>query len=162
MWRWSKEPRRISVVEGRAAASLARALMIVVCFIYNNETQGNRFCQSLPKHFFHLCFGVRRVRAPKRNRSSIPCDSHGTGPLEQRAVSEGDEGAAISSDPCAAGPVFSCAYCKRACALSLIMAVNSLCNNPLRVSRQKLARGSDAAALRLVPQQGVTLVIKGS
>src|ERR1039458_1935386 len=40
MRRWSKEPRRISGVEGSAAASLARALTTVSCFIYNNETKG--------------------------------------------------------------------------------------------------------------------------
>src|SRR6266702_1465555 len=36
MRRWSKEPRRMSVVEGREVASLARALS--VCFIYQYET----------------------------------------------------------------------------------------------------------------------------
>jgi hypothetical protein len=41
MRRRSKEPRRISVVEGREAASLARALITDSRFIYNiynNET----------------------------------------------------------------------------------------------------------------------------
>src|ERR1700734_644638 len=46
MVRWSKEPRRISVVEGRVAASLARDLRTVSCFIYNNETTKSRFCQA--------------------------------------------------------------------------------------------------------------------
>src|SRR6266436_7186021 len=36
MRRWSKEPRRMSVVERRQVASLARALSI--CFIYQYET----------------------------------------------------------------------------------------------------------------------------
>src|SRR5271169_651146 len=63
MRRWSKEPRRIWVVEGRAAASLVRALRIVCCFIYNNETTEDRFCQYLPEHLFHICFGVSRVGA---------------------------------------------------------------------------------------------------
>src|SRR5215472_1879216 len=38
MVRWSKEPRRISVVEGSEAASLARASGIRVFFILINET----------------------------------------------------------------------------------------------------------------------------
>src|SRR6266568_1009900 len=56
MRRRSKEPRRISVVDGRAAASLARALMMVSCFIYNNETTKPWFRQSIPEHLFHNCF----------------------------------------------------------------------------------------------------------
>src|SRR5882724_12361173 len=56
MRRRSKDPRRISVVEGRAAATFARALMIVSCFIYNNETIKNLFRQSLPEHLFQNCF----------------------------------------------------------------------------------------------------------
>src|SRR5882757_963603 len=55
MRRRSKEPRRISVVEGSAAASLARVLMIVSCFIYKNETTKPSSSQPLPEHFFHLC-----------------------------------------------------------------------------------------------------------
>src|SRR5881628_2492490 len=39
MRRWSKEPRRMSVVEGSAEASLARAWRVLsVCFIYIHET----------------------------------------------------------------------------------------------------------------------------
>src|ERR1035438_9278783 len=63
MRRWSREPRRMSVVEGRAAESLARALRIVSCFIYNDETIKRRFCQSLPEHLFQICFGVRQAWA---------------------------------------------------------------------------------------------------
>src|ERR1039457_6757652 len=55
MRRRSKEPRRISVVEGKAAASLARASMTVSCFIYNDETPTRGFCQSLPQHLFQNC-----------------------------------------------------------------------------------------------------------
>src|ERR1700683_5616615 len=50
MVRWSKEPRRISVVEGRAAASLARVFRIVSCFTYNNETTKELSCQALNEH----------------------------------------------------------------------------------------------------------------
>src|SRR5580700_7899052 len=74
MRRWSKEPRRISVVEGRAAASLARFLIIVSCFIYNDETLKRRLCQALPEHLFQICFG--RAVSPK----SFPANSHATGP----------------------------------------------------------------------------------
>src|SRR5258707_15333765 len=52
MRRRSKEPRRISVVEGRAPASLARVLTTVSCFIYNNETTKRGFGQSLLEHLF--------------------------------------------------------------------------------------------------------------
>ena len=38
MRRCSKEPRRISVVEGSLAASWVRALRIALCFILINET----------------------------------------------------------------------------------------------------------------------------
>src|ERR1700682_4762390 len=54
--RRSKEPRRISVVEGRAAASLARDLTTASCFIYNNETIKYLFRQSLPEHLLQNCF----------------------------------------------------------------------------------------------------------
>src|SRR5580704_4668835 len=50
MVRWSKEPRRISVVEGRAAANLARAFKVVCCFTYNNETTGSYACQAPNEH----------------------------------------------------------------------------------------------------------------
>jgi hypothetical protein len=47
--KWSKEPRRISVVEGREAASLARASGISSFFILINETTESRLCQSLAR-----------------------------------------------------------------------------------------------------------------
>src|SRR5215469_3330361 len=43
MRRWSKEPRRISVTGGRAAASLARASGMSLCFILSTETHGPLF-----------------------------------------------------------------------------------------------------------------------
>src|SRR6058998_3371027 len=44
MRRWSKEPRRMSVVEGRTAASLARAVRaLLLCFIYIYETTKGSF-----------------------------------------------------------------------------------------------------------------------
>ena len=58
MWRRSKEPRRISEVEGRALANLARVLMIASCFIYNNETTKPSFRQSLPEHLFPKLFCI--------------------------------------------------------------------------------------------------------
>ena len=38
------------MVEGRAAASLARVFRIVSCFIYNNETTKELSCQALNEH----------------------------------------------------------------------------------------------------------------
>src|SRR5271169_5858193 len=78
MRRWSKEPRRISIVEGRAAASLARALMIFTCFIYKNETTKRRLCQDLSEHLFHFLFRRQACAGPHEIvRSPTPCDSHG-------------------------------------------------------------------------------------
>src|SRR6266571_9015121 len=54
MRRWSKEPRRMSVVEGRAAASLARVLS--VRFIYIHETTKRWSCQEFFKHFYEILF----------------------------------------------------------------------------------------------------------
>src|ERR1035441_4801199 len=56
----AREPRRISVVEGRAAASLARVRMSVSCFIYNDETLKRCSCQSLPQHLFQICRSEER------------------------------------------------------------------------------------------------------
>src|SRR5947209_3197695 len=72
MRRWRKEPRRISVVEGREVASLARVLS--VCFIYQYETikRGvvSRAFQTFLQYFVLFDFGARlplhRVR-PGRN-----------------------------------------------------------------------------------------------
>src|SRR6266699_1730122 len=83
MRRWSKEPRRISVVEGRAAASLARALTIVSCFIYKNETTKGRFCQYLPEHFFSnlVC---------KKPRWALPrATDGGAGAMANAAMEQG-------------------------------------------------------------------------
>src|SRR6266852_1180346 len=52
MRRWSKEPRRMSLVEGREVASLARALS--VCFIYQYETINRGPCQEFFKHFYEI------------------------------------------------------------------------------------------------------------
>src|SRR5205807_10089267 len=72
MRRRSKEPRRISVVEGRAAASLARVLTTVFCFIYKNETTKRRPGQPLPEHFFHICsWASGKGSGLHRNRSFI-------------------------------------------------------------------------------------------
>src|ERR1022692_216141 len=48
MRRWSKEPRRIWVVAGRAAASLVRAAGMATCFTLTNETHGGYSCQGPP------------------------------------------------------------------------------------------------------------------
>ena len=74
MVRWSKEPRRISVVEGRVAASLARDLRTVSCFIYNNETIKSRFCQA-PCGHGRVNFPYAAKRGPAGGRGS---DGHGT------------------------------------------------------------------------------------
>src|SRR5450755_4271708 len=62
MRRRSKEPRRISVVEGRAAASLARALMTVLCFIYTNETQSTGLVNPSRNIYFKFVLHERRQR----------------------------------------------------------------------------------------------------
>src|SRR6266704_2250359 len=49
MRRWSKEPRRMSVVEGREVASLARVLS--VRFIYIHETTKRWSCQEFFQTF---------------------------------------------------------------------------------------------------------------
>src|SRR6266566_6098513 len=57
MRRWSKEPRRMSVVEGRVVASLARAARALsVCFIYQYETINRGPCQEFFKHFYKILF----------------------------------------------------------------------------------------------------------
>src|SRR5438552_3208416 len=105
MQRWSKEPRRISAVEGRAAASLVRVLMIVSCFIYNDETINARFCQFLPEHLFQFCFGVAGCSShPKKAwLKSTPVIAHD---LDQSARSKCGRGSDISSDACDVGAVF--------------------------------------------------------
>src|ERR1700730_2640362 len=92
MRRWSKEPRRISVVEGRAPASLVRALRRASCFIYKNETIERRFCQSLSEHLFHFLFFLRRSRLSPKSRRSV---SHILGPA---CASERREKSAPSSE----------------------------------------------------------------
>src|ERR1035438_4663478 len=67
MQRRSKEPRRISVVEGRVAATLPRALTIVSVRIYKNETTNSGTSQYLPEHLFsNLVYKARtRVALPR-------------------------------------------------------------------------------------------------
>src|SRR5437879_210057 len=88
MRRWSKEPRRISVVEGRAAASLARALTTDVCFIYKNETLKHRFCQYLLQHLF------------QNSQSGLPNPPDEMGPLGPRRARTGRQ---PSDDECGNG-----------------------------------------------------------
>src|SRR5713226_3008762 len=71
MRRWSKEPRRMSVVEGRVegrvVASLARVLS--VRFIYIHETTKRWLCQEFFKHFYEILFcSIRRPIATHRPR----------------------------------------------------------------------------------------------
>jgi hypothetical protein len=42
------------VVEGRAAASLARALMMVSCFLYNNETHSAGLVNPFRNIYFNF------------------------------------------------------------------------------------------------------------
>src|SRR5258708_5707645 len=59
MRRWSKEPRRMSVVEGREVASLARALS--VCFIYQYETIKQRVVSRVFQTFLRdFVFSISR------------------------------------------------------------------------------------------------------
>src|ERR1700674_2112447 len=149
MRRWSKEPRRISVVEGRATASLARALRMLSCFIYKNETTKHGLCQDLSEHLFHFLFG-RQARAGPHEivRSPTPCDSHGK-PLEQRRWERGERTALSIGLPAQSRPEartllrassrFAPGYGKLAFDSTLMIAVKLLNNKGFRVSRQKLA-----------------------
>src|SRR5216684_4163327 len=58
MRRWSKEPRRMSEVEGSEAASLARASRVLFeCFIYIYETIKRGFdVKSFPNIVTRFCF----------------------------------------------------------------------------------------------------------
>src|SRR6266849_349626 len=57
MRRWSREPRRMSVVEGRGAASLVRASRVLsVRFIYIHETLQGRSVSRVFKHFYEILF----------------------------------------------------------------------------------------------------------
>src|SRR6266567_3161405 len=59
MRRWSKEPRRMSVVEGREVASLARVLS--VCFIYQYETIKQRAVSRVFQTFLRdVVFSISR------------------------------------------------------------------------------------------------------
>src|SRR2546426_11094673 len=59
MRRWSKEPRRMSVVEGRVVASLARVLS--VRFIYIHETTKRWSCQEFFQTFLRdFVFSISR------------------------------------------------------------------------------------------------------
>src|SRR6266567_1858843 len=63
MRRWSKEPRRMSVVEGREVASLARVLS--VCFIYKDETiKTEGRVKSFSNIFTRCCFFDLEARLP--------------------------------------------------------------------------------------------------
>src|SRR6266852_2038850 len=81
MRRWSKEPRRMSVVEGSAAASLTRAARVLsVCFIYIYETIKESPCQELFEHFYQILFfglGARLPRTDPRpvRTMTLPCPS---------------------------------------------------------------------------------------
>src|SRR5258708_20372810 len=70
MRRWSSEPRRMSVVEGRVTASLVRTSRVLsVCFIYTHETLKARSVSRIFKHFYEILsfrFGARLPRTPPR------------------------------------------------------------------------------------------------
>src|SRR5258708_38575429 len=79
MRRWSKEPRRMSVVEGRQVASLARALSI--CFIYQYETikqrDVSRVFQTFLRDFVFLisrpdCRPTESVRDGRMTLAYLP------------------------------------------------------------------------------------------
>src|SRR6266545_1175696 len=80
MRRWSREPRRMSVVEGREAASLARAGRVLsVCFIYIHETPDRGFVsrvfQTFLQDFVFFDFvPQRRARRPHLlERMTLAC-----------------------------------------------------------------------------------------
>src|SRR6266849_5439578 len=65
MRRWSKEPRRMSVVKGRVVVSLARASRVLsLCLIYIHETIKDGLCQALFKHFMRFCLFDLDTRLP--------------------------------------------------------------------------------------------------
>ena len=66
MRRRSKEPRRISVVEGRAAASLAREARTLSCFILINETTEAPLVSRPLEHYYQILF--LRIRGPSPSR----------------------------------------------------------------------------------------------
>src|SRR5713226_2444401 len=82
MRRWSKEPRRMSVVEGSAAASLARgSLVLSLCFIYIHETTKAGPCQGPSKHFYKiLFFSIRRPITAHRARPERTDDARLSAP----------------------------------------------------------------------------------
>src|SRR2546425_4890098 len=60
MRRWSKEPRRMSVVKGRVEVSLARASRVLSLFlIYIHETIKDGLCQDFSKQFYEILFFYR-------------------------------------------------------------------------------------------------------
>src|SRR5712692_4598217 len=76
MRRWSREPRRKSVVEGSLVASLARAARVLsVCFIYIHETIKEGPCQEFSKHFYEILFcSIRRPIAAHRSLRPVGKD----------------------------------------------------------------------------------------
>src|SRR6266567_8226087 len=63
MRRWSKEPRRMSVVEGREVASLARVLSVCVIYKYETiKTEGR--VKSFSNIFTRCCFFDLEARLP--------------------------------------------------------------------------------------------------
>jgi len=74
MKRWIKEPRTISGVNGKAAASLEHLRRIACCFIYTDEIITHTCCQVFWDNFFEICsqcsrtgvLGQEQPREPSR------------------------------------------------------------------------------------------------
>src|SRR3989441_12969044 len=75
MRRWSKEPRRMSVVKGRVEVSLARASRVLSLFlIYIHETIKDGLCQDFSKQFYEILFFYWNTRLPVQRASTDRTD----------------------------------------------------------------------------------------
>jgi hypothetical protein len=112
------------VVEGRAAASLARVFRIVFCFTYNNETQKELSCQAPNEHD-----GVKSNRRPGGFALLFGRSDPETTPKSRRlegvAFTRNKLKPSASASTCQPDATGACKHNK----------LNGLC-----ISRQKLAR----------------------
>src|SRR5439155_26303469 len=105
MRRWSKEPRRMSVVEGRVVASLARALS--VRFIYIHETARRWPCQEFSKHFEEILFFRFGARLPAHRVRPGRNDDARLSAVARQKIRGSRQGAKNAKNP----PRFPCVPC---------------------------------------------------
>src|SRR5947199_641483 len=105
MRRWSKEPRRMSVVEGRVVASLARALS--VRFIYIHETTRRMVVSRVFQTFLRdFVFSIRGPIAAHRVRPGRNDDARLSAVARQK-IRGSRQGAKNAKTP----PRFPCVPC---------------------------------------------------